>query len=143
VIAEASPDPDTDAPAAVASWLAEWPQPFASRDEALTFFGDSRWGQAWAGGLERRPDGYWAAFDPEVMVQTMQQAAQHSYWNDWCSIVCPVLVVRGERGMSVEVAERMVEELPTARLVTLSDAGHDLHLEQADQWIQAVDDFIA
>jgi pimeloyl-ACP methyl ester carboxylesterase len=30
----------------------------------------------------------------------------------------------------------------SARLITVADAGHDLHLEQPDQWLEALDDFI-
>src|SRR3989440_1690590 len=52
VVAEAAPDADPGAPASVAGWLRSWPVPFAGRDDALAFFGDTTWGRAWADGLE-------------------------------------------------------------------------------------------
>ena len=142
IVAEATPDPDPNATAGVASWLAEWKRPFGSIDEAIGFFGDTTWGRTWAAGLEARDDGYWPSFDFDVMTRTLQHTAHESYWTDWRSIRCPTLVVRGQAGVPEGVVARMLRELPSAQAVTIADAEHDVHLEQPRQWAQALLAFI-
>ncbi|HEX5557129.1 MAG TPA: alpha/beta fold hydrolase [Gaiellales bacterium] len=95
VVAEATPEADPDAPAIVEAWLRSWPVPFGSRADALTFFGDTTWGRAWADGLERREDGMWPAFDVDVMTASLAETAVCSCWEEWRRVSCPALVVRG------------------------------------------------
>jgi len=55
VVVEATPAADPDASGTVRRWLESWPLPFASREQALTFFGeDTPWAVAWVAGLEER-----------------------------------------------------------------------------------------
>jgi pimeloyl-ACP methyl ester carboxylesterase len=53
------------------------------------------------------------------------------------------LVVRAERGVDHELAQRMVETLPQAQLVEITAASHDVHLEQPEKWQQTVARFLA
>jgi pimeloyl-ACP methyl ester carboxylesterase len=142
IVAEATPDPEPNAIDGVVSWLAEWKRPFGSIDEAVGFFGDTTWGRTWAAGLEVRDDGYWPSFDLDVMTRALRHTAHESYWNDWHSIRCPTLVVRGQGGVREDVVARMLRELPSARAITIADAEHDVHLEQPRQWSQALLAFI-
>jgi pimeloyl-ACP methyl ester carboxylesterase len=142
VVAEATPAADPEAPAAVSSWLDQWRQPFASFDDALAFFGDTNWGRTWAGGLDHRDGGYWPGFHADTMIRAITETATSSYWNEWRSIACPTLVVRGETGIPASTLARMLDELPTAEAVTIRSAGHDIHLEQPAQWNQAIHNFI-
>jgi pimeloyl-ACP methyl ester carboxylesterase len=145
VVIEATPDADPSAAAQVQAWLASWPVPFSSRREAADFFG----GQgvrpkAWAAGLERRPDGLWPSFNPNVLVAALAEASGRDYWQEWVGITCPVLVVRGKRGwMPGDATRRMIESLPTADLVEIKGAGHDLHLEQSQRWQAVLGEFLA
>jgi pimeloyl-ACP methyl ester carboxylesterase len=143
VVAEATPEADPDAPAAVEAWLRSWPVPFGGRADALAFFGDTTWGRAWADGLERREDGLWPAFDLDVMTASLADA-ERGCWDEWRRVSCPALVVRaGEGGIPGAVVERMVAEAPHATAAVVAGAGHDLHLHQPDRWRQVVEAFLS
>jgi pimeloyl-ACP methyl ester carboxylesterase len=125
--------------------LEGWPAPFADRDAAITFFGgESEVSRAWAAGLEARPGGLWPRWDLEVMVQTMEPVLLEEAWPVWASVTQPTLMVLGERGtIDVGRARRMLELSPETRLVTIPDAGHDVHLEQTAAWLRELDLFLA
>jgi pimeloyl-ACP methyl ester carboxylesterase len=143
VVAEATPEADPAAPAAVEAWLRSWPVPFKARADALTFFGDTTWGRAWADGLERRDDGMWPAFDVDVMVASLAETAGREWWDDWRRVSCPALVVRAGAGdIPDAVVDRMVSEAPRATSAVIPDAGHDLHLHQPARWRDAVQAFL-
>ena len=143
VVAEATPEPDPDAPGSVEGWLSSWPVPFAGREDALAFFGDTVWGRAWADGLERRDDGLWPAFDVEVMVASLAETAERDCWEEWRRISCPALVVRaGDDGVPAELVDRMVAEAQNASSAVVPDAGHDLHLCQPERWRKVVESFL-
>ena len=91
MVAEATPEADPGAPAGVGWWLESWPAPFASREEAVAYFGgDTLWARAWAAGLEERAGGLWPAFEIPVMVAALDETSRVSYWEDWAQIRCPV-----------------------------------------------------
>ena len=143
VVAEATPEPDPDAPASVEAWLRSWPVPFAGRADALAFFGDTTWGRAWADGLERREDGVWPPFDVDVMVASLAETAERSFWDEWRRVTCPTLVLRaGDGGIPDALAERMIAEAPRATAAVVADAGHDLHLHQPEAWRRVVQTFL-
>ena len=143
VVAEASPEPDPEAPTTVAEWLRSWPVPFPDRRVALEFFGgDSLWARAWADGLERRQDGLWPSFDVGVMTAALRDCDRADGWNEWRRIHCPTLVVRAERGLPPATAERMAGVLPSATVAEVGGAGHDLHLENAEGWRAAIEPFL-
>jgi pimeloyl-ACP methyl ester carboxylesterase len=144
VVVEATPGAEPDAPARLSAWLESWPVPFGSRREAAEFFGgDGAGPKAWAAGLEERPGGLWPSFDPEGLVAILTEASERSYWDEWARVRCPALVVRGKKGwMSDDETRRMAETLPAARFAEIPDAGHDLHLERAERWRSALEDFL-
>jgi pimeloyl-ACP methyl ester carboxylesterase len=148
VLADAGPGGGEDAEAVEANLadlrrsLSRWPVPFASRDAAVAFFGGpSLSAETWADGLEHRDAGWWPAFDVEVMVQTLREAASRGYWEEWEQITCPVLVVRAGEGSHISAtdARAMADR---AQLVELAGAGHDLHLERPAEWRDAVSRFL-
>jgi pimeloyl-ACP methyl ester carboxylesterase len=136
VVAEATPEADPDAPSAVRSWLALWPLPFASDKDALAFFGgDTPWARVWAGGLERREDGFWPAFDADVMVAALEEGAVRPYWAEWADVRCPTLVVRAQTASAPSTLGHTVVEI--------EGAGHDLHLDQPLAWRRTLAGFLA
>jgi pimeloyl-ACP methyl ester carboxylesterase len=144
VVAEATPQADPDAPAHVRQWLEAWPVPFASRAAAVSYFGgDTAWAQAWVDGLERREEGLWPSFETDVMVAALDETSRTSYWNEWARIRCPVFIVRAAGTDPTGSYGRMVESLPTARLIEVEDAGHDLHLDQPQRWREVLEEFLA
>jgi pimeloyl-ACP methyl ester carboxylesterase len=143
VVAEATPARDSGAVDVVRRWLATWPLPFPSRQEALAFFGgDTLRGRSWCAGLEQRAGGLWPAFDSAVLLETLAQAGARDRWHHWRRIECPALVVRAAAGMAPEEAKRMIELLPRTGLAEIEGAGHDLHLDQPDRWREIVECFL-
>ena len=145
VVAEATPQADPGAPAAVREWLGSWPVPFASRRSAEEFFGRGRlWARTWAAGLEERLGGLWPAFDPAELEAALAETGSRSYWDEWASLRCPVLVIRAagsEEGAATY--RRMVDSVPDATLVEVAGAGHDLHLDRPERWRIALSAFLA
>ncbi|WP_033218974.1 alpha/beta fold hydrolase [Kitasatospora phosalacinea] len=117
-------------PEQVGGMLRGWPLPFPDRAAAVGFFGGGPVGEAWADGLEQRPDGWWPRFDTEVMVESLAPLAARDHWADWAALTCPTLLVLGRRGI-IPAAEtdRMLALRPEVRAVSLPGAGHDVHLE--------------
>jgi pimeloyl-ACP methyl ester carboxylesterase len=82
-------------------------------------------------------------FDLDVMERTLRAAVGRSYWAEWERIECPTLVVRAEHGLvPADEAEAMAARRPDTRIVELSEAGHDLHLDSPAGWRAAVSDFL-
>ena len=145
VVAEADPNEgDNQSVDEVEAWLASWPVPIPSREAALEFFGGSPGrAKAWADGLALRDGGLWPRFEIDLMAQTLREAAARSYWTEWESIRCPTLVVRAQNGqLSQATAQRMLERGGTVALREVSDAGHDVHLDQPLEWRGAVGGFL-
>jgi pimeloyl-ACP methyl ester carboxylesterase len=143
VVVEASPDADRAAPARMQEWLDSWPESFASREEALTFFGgDGPWARAWVGGLQQQGEGLVPAFDKAVMVEALRESSR-DLWATWGRVRCPILVVTGEGRLPDTLRTRMKAAQPEARFQEISDAGHDVHVEQAARWVHVLTSFIA
>ena len=144
IVAEASPSSgDASGVGEVGAALARWPVPFATREDAIAFFGGpSLRAEAWARGLEQREDGWWPRFDPAVMERTLREAMASETWSAWDRIACPVLIVRAAHGI---VPEQAVAEMsarnPGARLAEVP-GGHDVHLERPDEWRAALTSFL-
>lgn len=67
-----------------------------------------------------------------------------SLWGDLGRIEAPTLLLVGtEDAKFVEIAERMAERMPNARVRFVPSAGHAVHLEQPEAWLAAVLDFLA
>jgi pimeloyl-ACP methyl ester carboxylesterase len=127
---------------ATARALREWPASFGSRSDARAFFAERFGGglaaEAWTSGLEHVELGRQPRFHVEVMAQTLREALSVPSWEEWDSITCPTMVVRAGNGMvEPETVREMARRLPTARLVEITEAAHDLHLDRPDEW-QAV-----
>jgi pimeloyl-ACP methyl ester carboxylesterase len=145
VEASLSPADDPDAAAAeVAASLRRWPVPFASYEDAVAFFGGpSVAALAWASGLVERDGGWWPRFDIDEQARMLRAAVARSRWPEWERIECPVLVVRGERGtLSHDEARAMAERGRDVSVVVVADAGHDVHLEQPEQWRRVLSSFL-
>lgn len=68
---------------------------------------------------------------------------QEPLWGRLGEIRCPTLVLVGERDAKfTELGERLVDELPEARLVLVPGSGHSVHLEQPDATAAVIADFL-
>jgi len=145
IIAEGQPgaDPQGVGAAAIERWLESWPRPFASRAEAVAFFGGGLRGEAWADGLRDGGDGLWPRFEPDVLVRMLREATARERWAEWERVECPALVVRAGRGyFKARHMEDMATRARRGRYAELPGAGHDLHLEDPAGWRRVVEEFL-
>ena len=145
VVAEASPDSGgDDAYLHVERSLRRWPVRFATRAEAIDYFaGRGSAAAVSADGLEERSEGLWPRFDIDVMVRTVRQADSRTYWEEWESIRCPILVVHAAAGTAPEDhALRLVARARHGELVEVDGAGHDVHLDQPEEWLRILRAFV-
>src|SRR5690242_3097900 len=106
----------------VEAFAAEWgAQPlFAGQPERVA-------AAAHADRLRNRPAGLAAA------LRGLGTGAMEPLWERLGELTIPVTLVTGERDAKFrEIAERMAERLPAARLVVVPGAGHAAHLEQPE-----------
>jgi 2-succinyl-6-hydroxy-2,4-cyclohexadiene-1-carboxylate synthase len=67
-----------------------------------------------------------------------------SLWEALSDLHVPTLIIVGELDRKfVLTGERMAEALPDARLVVVAGAGHAVHLERPDAWLEAVTGFLS
>lgn len=134
VLVEASPGGgavEPPPPVRARVWLASWPQPFGSREEAVEFFGGGRRGEVWAGGLAMDECGLRRRFEEDVLITMIEGLTGRTWWSEWEAVVARTVVVRGVDGtMTDQVCERMNTTGPKARCVSVANAGHDVHLDQ-------------
>jgi pimeloyl-ACP methyl ester carboxylesterase len=65
-------------------------------------------------------------------------------WDELPGLKMPVLVVHAEQSfIKPEVAQRMVQEVPDARLVNIADSGHVIPVEQPEALGKALAEFFA
>jgi hypothetical protein len=128
VLLEAGPG-EADPSDKIATWLASWPIPFASRAVAADFLGGGPVGDAWAGGLGANAEGglTWR-FDPDIIVATIAAHAGRPYWTQWQAITVPTLAVLAANGYISEDEEREMRHRRPARIVRLPRLGRS-HLE--------------
>jgi pimeloyl-ACP methyl ester carboxylesterase len=144
VMVEAGPGgPGPDIPHDIEEWLTSWSVPFASPVAAAEFFGGGLAGAGWAAGLEKQTDGWWPRFEPELMVRSVLELSQRSFWREWSQVRCPAVVVLAESGfISVEHAREMTRTRPGTVMVNVPGAGHDVHLEKPETVRTAITDFL-
>lgn len=98
-------------------------------------------------GVRRRPEGglTWK-YD-----RAIREAVRTSRWRDpvdlwpvWTALACPTLVVRGAESdiLSPEIARRMVESQPRARLVEIEGAGHTVPGDRPEAFLATLRDFL-
>lgn len=67
-----------------------------------------------------------------------------SLWGQLPELAIPTLLLVGaEDEKFVDIARRMERRLPRATVVVVEGAGHTVHLERPDAWLDAVADFLA
>jgi pimeloyl-ACP methyl ester carboxylesterase len=132
-----------DYPARLGKYFASWPTPFADEDAAREFLGPKPITGAWVQDMERRPDGLWPRFDPDVMEAAIRGVADVARWDAWERVTAPTLLVRGEHG-TVDDGEwrRMLSLRPDAEHAVVPDAGHDVHLDQPNAWTTILHAFL-
>jgi len=86
------------------------------------------------------------ANDPEALAACLGGlgvGSQPSFWRDLDGVNGPVLVLVGEKDAKFrEIGRAMVARLPEARMEIVPGAGHAVHLEAPDAWLERVGAFL-
>lgn len=124
------------------AYFASWPVPFVDSAEAKKHLGDSPIATAWVAALEQRPDGLWPRFDADIMESCIRYVLVPR-WDQWMSVHARTLVIYADNGMfSEQQKSEFVGFRPGTLRADLSNASHDAHLDQFDQWIDVLRGFL-
>lgn len=157
VIEDIGPDSSSAAMSRIEQLLALVPTPFHSRTEAKDFFENhypakisfyprpevvSRF---FLSNIEQKPDGTqdWR-FAKEAILASLREGRNSERWDEYQNLKMPVLVIRGEHSNDLpkDVYERMLRVLPRAQGLEIADAGHWVHFEQPEAFIQGLKNFL-
>lgn len=145
VLIESGITNDPDSPDRIGAWLDSWPVPFPDRPTARRFFGgETLAAKVWSEALVRDRGGFGPSFRRADMIASVRDfEAARSYEREWTALLCPTLLVLGERGWIADAdVDRMRSLKPDLAVVTVPDAGHDLHLDNPSGWRAAAEPFL-
>lgn len=140
VVVEATPTLDPNERQTIGALLECWSVPFPTREAAREFFGGrTLCAKVWADSLEVREDGLYPRFDIDVTLNIVTEKHKLDWWPIWRGVQQHMLIVSGENSSIKPAAvEEMAAVVPRASIVTVPDAGHDLHLENPSGWRDAL-----
>ena len=91
-------------------------------------------------------DAFRLHFDPQLAIVARPPPLTPglAFWDSWYRVRCPVLLLRGEHSavFPQEVAQRMLDTRPQARLVEIAGAGHAPSLMSRDQVALLLDELV-
>ena len=154
VVVDIGPEVAGAGRARVGTMMAQTPERFATLDEALALsrannprYTDAMLLHRVTHALRALPEGGFTwKYD-----RALRDAVRAGRWRDavdlwplWRAITCPVVIVRGAESdvLSPEIAKRMLQELPHARLVEVPEAGHTVPGDQPEAFMRIVSDFL-
>ncbi len=97
--------------------------------------------------LKQRDDGKWTwRYDPALRQPNppIVRPDAQAQWQALRQIKCPTLILRGAETdvLGRETAERMVREIPDARLVELPMSGHQVPFDNPEAFLKVVAEFL-
>ena len=130
--------------------LGRVPTPFKHKKDAKEFllndFGDPVLGNYFYSNLVENEDGLidWR-FSKKGILESVRMGRQVDRWNEWKSLKVPTLLVRGERSEDLpqETYEKMLKENPNVEGKIITDAGHWVHFDQPEQFINVLKPFLS
>ncbi|WP_202234162.1 alpha/beta fold hydrolase [Actinacidiphila reveromycinica] len=135
-----------------AEWLASWPLPFATLDDARQWFGvddpradppDPVRGDFFAEVMSEREDGWRPAYEAAHLLRSREHWIRDAHWDELAQVRCPALVVRGPAGeLGRAEAQEMVRVLPRGSYAEIADAGHLAPWERPEVWAEVLDRFV-
>ena len=101
--------------------------------------------------LVQRSDGRYVSksdrllHDPEFRQRARPDSERRDVAQGFHAFAGPTLLIRGERSniLEAEVAQRFVAGLPNARLVEVSDCGHNVHSQNTPGFLEALTPWLA
>lgn len=133
------------------------PTPFATRDEARRFFAEDFVAQAktrenvevmakfFYSNMEEKPDGTvdWR-FSKYAIIESVKSGRDKDRWQEIRDLKVPTLLIRGQKSqeLSRESYEAMLASNPMIKGVEIADAGHWVHSDQAQAFVEALKSFV-
>lgn len=154
VVVDIGPDIAAAGMKRVVGTMAVAPERFATTDEALAFIraGNPRYTEAKLRhrvehGLRALPDGGFVwKYDRELRDGARQGRPRPAgdLWAGWKAIDCPTLLVQGRESdiLDDEIAKRMIDAQPRARLAVVPGAGHTVPGDQPEAFLNLLNDFL-
>lgn len=141
VMVEAHPDGDDGGMPAheLEAYFRRWPVPFRDRASAVTALGSSPLATAWAADLRDDGGGYVPRFDASVLRAAIEPV-HSSFAGEWRALRVPISVIVGEHGIASERRATLRNGQPSARVLEVSGAAHDPHLETPEIWLTVLRD---
>lgn len=156
VIEDIGPEANSRATSRIEKLLDLVPTPFASREQARSFFeGEypemiSFYPKARVvakfllANIDQRDDGKldWR-FSKKAVLGAMREGRNEDRWDALRNLRMPVLIVRGAESddLTPEIFARMKATLPTAQAVEIEGAGHWVHFDQPEAFIRVLKEF--
>lgn len=156
VIEDIGPEASSEAMTRIQEMIDLVPVPFKSREEARDFFAnDYAKLIAWSSqaptvarffhsNIAEMPNGEFDwRFSKTGIKETMAAGRNEDRWDALRNLKMPVLIVRGEHSTDLPrpVFERMKQVLPNAQAIEIANAGHWVHFDQPEAFIQALKTF--
>lgn len=157
-IEDIGPDADSSMNGYYEHMLGNIPTPFKNKEAAKNFF-DHDFKKVFASkeppavlatflqaNLEEKPDGsYDWRFSKQAVFEIVREGHIKDRWLEVSSFKMPVLLIRGENShiLKRETYEKMLAVNPNITGVEFSGAGHWVHYEKFDEFVQAFRQFVA
>jgi pimeloyl-ACP methyl ester carboxylesterase len=155
MVIDIGPDISPEGRQRVGAMLARAPERFAAPEEALAFvrlgsprYDEARLARRVALGLRPLPGGgYTWKYDVALRDSARRGRLSDAtdLWPLWAAVRCPTLVVRGSESdvLSPDIARRMLEMVPQARLVDVEGAGHTVPGDRPQEFLALLQHFLA
>ena len=154
MIVDIGPDIALGGRARVGAMMAGAPERFATIDEVLAYqrAANPRYTEALLRarvhhGVRALPDGGFTwKYDRALrdLMRSGRFADPIDLWPAWRALACPTVIVRGVESdiLTADMAAKMIEAQPTARLVDVANAGHTVPGDQPDVFLKVLRQFL-
>jgi len=148
VIEDIGPDANPEGVSGILKILEKVPVPFKDKKLAKEFLYNEFepvLGAYLYSNIEETKDGIWGwRFYKEGIIESVQEGRKKERWDELRGLKMPTLVLRGERSqdLPLDVFQRMGKENALVKLVEIKNAGHWVHSEQPDEFIQQLKIFL-
>ena len=133
--------------------LGSVPAPFADRAQARAFFSDEfprlhsqrenpgRLAEYFYANMEEKPEGSFSwRFSVDGVLASVRAGEEQDRWDEWADLKVKTLVVRGENSKELNAGtlDRMLRSNKLAHSITIPSAGHWVHADQPEAFLQAL-----
>ncbi|TSD95619.1 alpha/beta hydrolase [Skermania sp. ID1734] len=142
VVEDMAPDFRGRTAADWARLIKSWPQPFASEQAMLDYFGPVA-GRYFLDSFEHRGDGWHLHGSVDTFVAISEEWGTRHFWDEWAQVRAPALLIEGEHSITPPGQMRRMAQLhPNSEYVRVVGAAHLVHDEQPELFRREVERFL-